>query len=55
MAWFENECGAVAADGNIVTWGTASLRANAERRALLECQKAGGKKCAIEAWVCSKL
>jgi hypothetical protein len=54
-AWFENECGAVAADGNIVTWGTASLEAGAKQRALLECKKAGGKNCAIEAWACSKM
>lgn len=55
MAWFENECGAVAADGAIVTWGTAFLRENAQQRALQECRKAGGKKCAIEAWACSKM
>ena len=55
MAWFENECGAVAADGNIATWGTAYLKQNAQQRALLECKKAGGKKCAIEAWACSKM
>jgi hypothetical protein len=54
-AWFENECGAVAADGNIVTWGTAYLRENAQQRALLECRKAGGKNCGIQAWVCSKM
>jgi len=53
-AWFENECGAVAADGNIVTWGTAYLKENAQRRALDECRKAGGKNCAIAAWACSK-
>jgi hypothetical protein len=54
-AWFENECGAVAADGDVVTWGTAYLKENAQHRALLECRKGGGKHCAIEAWVCSKL
>jgi hypothetical protein len=53
-AYFENECGAVAADGKIVTWGTAYLKENAQRRALAECQKAGGKNCAIAAWACSK-
>jgi hypothetical protein len=53
VAVYENECGAVAADGNIVTWGTAYLRANAQQRALLECKKAGGKNCAIEVWACS--
>jgi hypothetical protein len=54
-AYFENECGALAADGSIVTWGTANQRQDAQQRALLECRKAGGKNCAIEAWVCSKL
>lgn len=53
-AFFENECGAVAADGNIVTWGTASLKENAQQRALAECKKAGGKNCAIAVWACSK-
>jgi hypothetical protein len=44
----------LAADGSIVTWGTANQKENAQQRALLECKKAGGKNCAIEAWVCSK-
>jgi hypothetical protein len=52
---YENECGAIAADGNIVTFGTAYLRLNAEQRALLECKKAGGKNCAIKVWSCSKM
>jgi hypothetical protein len=38
---YENECGAIAADGNIVTWGTAFL--NAEQRAMLECKKPAAK------------
>jgi hypothetical protein len=54
-AFFENECGAVAADGNIVTWGTAYLEANAKQRALQECRTAGGRNCVIEAWVCSRM
>jgi uncharacterized protein DUF4189 len=53
--WFENECGAIAADGKIVTWGTAYLRENAERRAIEECHKAGGRNCSIPTWVCSKM
>ena len=53
-AWYNNSCGAIAADGNIVTWGTASVKANADQRALLECKKAGGKKCAIEVSQCSR-
>jgi hypothetical protein len=53
--WYENECGAIAADGNIVTWGTAYLRENAEQKAMLECKKAGGENCAIQIWACSKM
>jgi hypothetical protein len=53
-AWFDNSCGALAADGSIVTWGTAYAKANADQRALLECKKAGGKSCAIQASVCSR-
>jgi hypothetical protein len=52
--WYSNSCGALAADGNIVTWGTASIKANADQGALLECRKAGGKKCAIEISQCSR-
>jgi Domain of unknown function (DUF4189) len=52
---FENECGAVAADGNIATWGTAAVQATAQQRAILECKKAGGKNCTIAAWACSKM
>jgi hypothetical protein len=52
--YFENECGAVAADGNTVTWGTAYLKEDAQRKALAECRKAGGRNCAIQAWACSK-
>lgn len=54
-ASFENECGALAADGNIAAWGTAFMKENATKRAIEECRKAGGKTCAIEAWVCSKM
>ncbi len=50
---FNHTCGAVAADGDIVRWGTDPTKLNAQQRALAECNRAGGKKCAIEAWVCS--
>ena len=53
--YYENECGAIAADGNTVTWGTANLSENAEQRAMLECKKAGGKNCSIQVWSCSKM
>ena len=52
-ASFFNSCGAVAADGDKVSWGTASSRAAAEQRAMAECGKSGGRACKVEAWVCS--
>jgi hypothetical protein len=52
--WYENSCGALAADGKIVTWGTASAKQSANQRALAECARAGGKKCAIQVSQCSQ-
>ncbi len=53
--YYENQCGAVAADGNIVTWGTDFLKEKAQQGALAECRKGGGKNCKIEVWSCSKM
>jgi hypothetical protein len=53
QASFNHACGAVAADGDIVTWGTDDTKVSAQQRALLECSRGGGKKCAVEASVCS--
>jgi hypothetical protein len=53
-ASFNNICGAVAADGDAVTWGTAATRASAEQRAMAECTQGGGKKCAVQQSVCSE-
>jgi hypothetical protein len=50
---FDRLCGAVAADGDQVAWGTSGTRAAAEQRAVGECTKLGGKKCEVKAWVCS--
>jgi hypothetical protein len=52
--WYNNSCGALAADGDIVTFGTSDVRANADQRVLLECKKAGGKKCVVEVSQCSR-
>jgi len=51
-AVFENECGAVAADGSTVGWGTSVQVNEAKRRAMLECSKAGGRNCSIQVWAC---
>jgi hypothetical protein len=53
IVWYYNGCGAVAADGKIVTWGRDSNKRRAEQTAMSECTKAGGKKCAIEVSQCS--
>jgi hypothetical protein len=52
-ASFSGSCGAVAADGELVGWGTDAAKSGAERRAMAECSKQGAKKCAIEASICS--
>jgi hypothetical protein len=52
QASFNFACGAVAADGDLVAWGTDSTKFRAQQRALAECAKIGGKKCAVEAAIC---
>jgi hypothetical protein len=52
--WFNHGCGALAADGEKVTWGTAPAKQSADQRALLECKKAGGTKCVIQVSQCSR-
>jgi hypothetical protein len=52
-ASFNSTCGAIAADGEIVAWGTSGTKPNAQQRALAECTRVGGKKCAVEGSVCS--
>ncbi len=53
QATYYEACGAVAADGDLVAWGTESTKVQAEKRALLECAKIGGKKCVVEVSACS--
>ena len=50
---FYNTCGAIAADGDLVAWGTDGARSGAQQRALAECARIGGRKCAVQASVCS--
>jgi hypothetical protein len=58
--WFHGACGALAihpnADGNIdlFGWAQAPTRDGAEKAALDECRKAGGKACRIEVAACNK-
>jgi hypothetical protein len=53
IVWYSKGGGAVAADGNIVTWGTDSTKQKAENRAMDECKKEGGKKCALQTSQCT--
>jgi hypothetical protein len=53
QATYYEACGAVAADGDLVAWGTFDTKEKAEQRAMLECAKIGGKHCVVEASACS--
>ncbi len=53
MVWFYNSCGAVAADGKKAGWGQADTQAEAIKKALAKCKKAGGKNCKIKTSHCS--
>jgi predicted house-cleaning NTP pyrophosphatase (Maf/HAM1 superfamily) len=53
VVWFYNNCAAVAADGDIVTWGTDSSKPRAGEHALDQCKKSGGKKCELQTSTCS--
>jgi len=50
---FNDACGALAADGEIVGWGTGAEKFSAQYRARVECAKAGGKKCEAVTAICS--
>jgi hypothetical protein len=52
-ASFNHTCGAIAADGELVGWGTSATKAAAQQQALAGCGRVGGKKCAVEGAVCS--
>lgn len=53
MVWFQNSCGAVAADGSTAAWGQDDSEARAKQKALSACAKAGGKKCEVVVSHCS--
>lgn len=54
VVWFANNCGAVAADGPIVTWALGPSEAVAQRNALQQCGRNGGKACKPAAAICSR-
>src|SRR5208337_240086 len=53
QATYYEACGAVAADGELVAWGTENTLVKAQQRAILECTKIGGKRCVVGASACS--
>ena len=53
--FFEDQCGAIAADGALTGWGTAADKGTAMRRAVQECRSAGGANCTVKASACSKM
>ncbi len=54
IVWFYNNCAAVAADGNTVSWGLDANASRAATKAVDQCTKEGGKKCAVKVSHCSR-
>jgi hypothetical protein len=50
---FQRTCASIAASGNFVGVATAGNKDSAQKAALDQCAKSGGKKCETQAWVCS--
>lgn len=54
IVWYYNGCGAVVADGDVVTYGRDNAKVRAEQIAMSECKKAGGKNCVLQTSQCSR-
>jgi|688.fasta_scaffold363720_2 hypothetical protein len=56
---FSGQCAAYAADqtkgSNAYGWGTGTTSANAQARAMSECQAKGGSSCKVRAWGCDAI
>ena len=50
---FNKECGALAADRNFAGWGASTDMREAQRKAMDDCTKAGGTRCALHIAFCS--
>jgi hypothetical protein len=50
---FNKQCGAVAADRSFAGWGVAPDQREAQRKAIEECTKAGGRRCVLHISICS--
>jgi len=51
---FNQQCGALAADRNYEGWGTSTDAREAQQKALDDCRKAGGTRCALHIMFCSR-
>jgi hypothetical protein len=50
---FNKQCGALAADRSFVGWATSTEPRDAQQKAVEECTKDGGTKCALHVFFCS--
>ena len=50
---FNNQCGALAADRNLEGSATSTDAREAQQKAMDECRKAGGTRCALHIMFCS--
>jgi hypothetical protein len=50
---FNKQCGALAADRSFVGWATSTEARAAQQKAVEECTKNGGMKCALHVFFCS--
>lgn len=53
-ASFNKQCGALASDGSFAGWGTSADAREAQQKAVYECRKAGGTRCALHIMFCSR-
>lgn len=54
QVWFYNNCAAVAADGESVSWALNASESKAKTQALEKCAGAGGRNCSVKTSHCSR-
>jgi hypothetical protein len=52
--WYNNQCGAIAADGEKIGWGVDDSKQTADKGAITACTNIGGKKCVVQVSQCSR-
>jgi hypothetical protein len=50
---FNKQCAALARDGRFVGWATSTEPREAQQKAVEECRKDGGTRCALQVFFCS--